>query len=141
MAMAAGGAQGLSNEINVTPMIDVLLVLLIIFMAVLPSMRKAIDIQLPDPNPTVAPANSKSDQIVLEISPGDKYAINTEVVPHDRLASRIKEIYDNRPEKIIFIKGVPGVKYGAIIEAMDISRGAGVKIIGVPPKDTPGSGK
>ena len=141
MAMAAGGAQGLSNEINVTPMIDVLLVLLIIFMAVLPSMRKAIDIQLPDPNPSVAPANSKSDQIVLEISPGDKYAINTEVVPHDRLASRIKEIYDNRPEKIIFIKGVPGVKYGAIIEAMDISRGAGVKIIGVPPKDTPGSGK
>jgi biopolymer transport protein TolR len=141
MAMAAGGSVGLSNEINVTPMIDVLLVLLIIFMAVLPSMRKAIDIQLPDPNPTVAPANSKSDQIVLEISPGGKYAINTEVVPHDRLAARIKEIYDNRPEKIIFIKGNPGVKYGDIIETMDMSRGAGVKIIGVPPKDTPGSGK
>jgi biopolymer transport protein ExbD len=139
--MAAGGAQGLSNEINVTPMIDVLLVLLIIFMAVLPSMRKAIDLQLPDPNPTVAPANSKSDQIVLEITPGGKYAINTEVVPRDRLASRIKEIYDNRPEKIIFVKGVPGVKYGDIIEAMDIARGSGVKIIGVPPKDTPGSGK
>ena len=141
MSMATGGDAGLSNEINVTPMIDVLLVLLIIFMAVLPSMRKAIDIQLPDPNPTVQPANSKSDQIVLEISPGGKYAINTEQVPHDRLASRIKEIYDNRPEKIIFIKGVPGVKYGAIIEAMDFARGAGVKIIGIPPKDTPGSGK
>ena len=139
MAMASGGAQGLSNEINVTPMIDVLLVLLIIFMAVLPSMRKAIDIQLPDPNPTVAPANSKSDQIVLEISPGGKYAINTEVVPRDRLATRIKEIYDNRPEKIIFIKGVPGVKYGDIIDAMDVSRGAGVKVIGVPPKDVPGT--
>ena len=141
MAMATGGAAGLSNEINVTPMIDVLLVLLIIFMAVLPSMRKAIDVQLPDPNPTVAPINSKSDQIVLEISPGDKYAINTEVVPHDRLAARIKEIYDNRPEKIIFIKGNQGVKYGAIIEAMDFARGSGVKIIGIPPKDTPGSGK
>ena len=73
MSMSAGGGGGLSNEINVTPMIDVLLVLLIIFMAVLPSMRKAIDIQLPDPNPTVAPANANSDQIVLEVSPGGKY--------------------------------------------------------------------
>ena len=59
-------------------MIDVLLVLLIIFMAVLPSMRKAIDIQLPDPNPTVAPANANSNQIVLEVMPGGEFAINSE---------------------------------------------------------------
>ena len=139
MSMSSGDVGGLSNEINVTPMIDVLLVLLIIFMAVLPSMRKAIDIQLPDPNPTVAPANSKSDQIVLEISPGGKYAINTEVVTRDRLPARLHEVYDQRPEKIIFIKGVPGVKYGDIVDAMDVARGSGVKIIGIPPKDTPGS--
>ncbi|HEY6219489.1 MAG TPA: biopolymer transporter ExbD, partial [Gemmatimonadaceae bacterium] len=65
MAMSSGGGKGgLEKEPNVTPMIDVLLVLLIIFMAALPTMRKAIDVQLPDPNPQVAPANSKSDQIV-----------------------------------------------------------------------------
>jgi biopolymer transport protein ExbD len=137
--MAAGDGGSLSNEINVTPMIDVLLVLLIIFMAVLPSMRKAIDIQLPDPNPSVAPANATSNQIVLELSPGGKYAINSEQVTRDRLGTRLKEIYDPRPEKIIFVKGTAGVKYGAIIEAMDIARGAGVKVIGVPPKDTPGT--
>ena len=139
MAMAAGGGGGLSNDINVTPMIDVLLVLLIIFMAVLTSMRKAIDIQLPDPNPSVAPANSTSNQIVLEVKPGGQYAINSEAVTRDRLPTRLKEIYDPRPEKIIFVKGDPKVKYADIIDAMDVARGSGVKVIGVPPKDAAGT--
>jgi biopolymer transport protein TolR len=117
----------------------VLLVLLIIFMAVLPSMRKSIDIQLPDPNPTVAPANAASNQIVLEVKPGGQFFINSEAQTRDHLAARLKEIYDPRPEKIIFVKGSPGVQYGDVIFAMDVSRGAGVKVIGIPPKDTPGS--
>jgi len=140
MAMGSGtqGAASMSAEPNVTPMIDVLLVLLIIFMAVLPSMRKAIDIQLPDPNPSVQPANANSNQIVLEVKPGGQYAINSESVTRDRLPTRLKEIYDPRPEKIIFVKGDPKAKYADIIDAMDVARGAGVKVIGVPPKDTPG---
>jgi biopolymer transport protein ExbD len=136
MSMAAGSSnKGLENEINVTPMIDVLLVLLIIFMAALPNMRKAIDIQLPDPNPTVQPANPQSNQIVLEVLPGGVYSINTEKVDKPGLGPRLKAIYDPRPEKIIFVKGDPSVKFQDVIEAMDIARGAGVKVIGVPPKD------
>jgi biopolymer transport protein ExbD len=135
LAVKSGG-KSLENEPNVVPMIDILLVLLIIFMAALPSMRKAIDIQLPDPNPTVATANPQSNQIVLEVLPGGQYSINTEKVDKANLGRRLKEIYDPRPEKIIFVKGDPAVTYQDVIEAMDISRGSGVKVIGVPPKDT-----
>ena len=132
MAMAVG-KEGLENDINVVPMIDVLLVLLIIFMAALPSMRKAIDIQLPDPSQT-PPVNQVSNQIVLEVLPGRVYSINTEKVDRARLGLRLQEIYGQRPEKIIFVKGDPDVRYQDVIEAMDVARGAGVKVIGVPPK-------
>jgi len=136
MAMSTGGGGGgLTNDINVTPMIDVLLVLLIIFMMVVPMARKAIDIQLPDPNPAVAPANAVSQQIVLEVLPNGAFAVNKEPLNKDNLTKRLKEIYDPRPDKLIFIKGDPTVKYQDVIFAMDMARQAGVKVIGVPPKD------
>jgi biopolymer transport protein TolR len=136
MAMStASGGTNLSNEMNVTPMIDVLLVLLIIFMMVIPMSRKAIDLQLPDPTPSNEPQGPQPSQIVLEVLPNNVFKINTEPVPPARLAARLKEIYDPRPEKIIFVKGDEKVKYSEVIHAMDVARGAGVKVIGVPPKD------
>ena len=136
MGMSAGqSVGGLQNEPNVVPMIDVLLVLLIIFMIMQPRVRRAVDLQLPDPNPQIAPANTVSDQIVLEVLPNDQFAINKDPVPKETLAQRIKSIYDPRPEKIMFVKGDPTVKYQSVIWAMDQARGSGVKVIGVTPKD------
>jgi biopolymer transport protein ExbD len=136
MSMSTGGGGTLTNEINVTPMIDVLLVLLIIFMLVVPMSRKAIDLQLPDPTEQEASANPPP-QIVLEVLPGDRYLVNKEPLTKAKLPARLKEIYDGRPEKIIFVKGDPKTKYSDVIYAMDVSRGAGVKVIGVSPKDPP----
>ena len=134
MSMSSGsGNTGLTNEPNVTPMIDVLMVLLIIFMVIVPTSRKAIDVQLPDPNPQPSSAPNTS-QIVLSVHPGGQYEINKEPATAASLASRLKQIYDPRPDKIIFIKGDPNVTYQDIIRAMDISRGAGVKVIGFTPK-------
>ncbi len=135
MSMSTGGGgSNLSNDMNVTPMIDVLLVLLIIFMMIIPMSRKAIDTQLPDPTPQPVQPNVNPDQIVLEVLPGDTYAINKEPVEKSALFNRLKAIYDPRPEKIIFVKGDTTVKYSFVIWAMDQARGAGVKVIGVPPK-------
>ena len=136
MGMAAGGSGGgLSHEPNVIPMIDILLVLLIIFMIIQPMMRKAIDLQLPDPTPQAGPPPATVDQIVLEIGPNMAMSINKEPVSRDRLGNRLKEIYDPRPSKVLFVKADGSNKYQEVIWAMDVARGAGVKVIGVPPKD------
>jgi biopolymer transport protein TolR len=137
MAMTTGGSTGLSNDINVTPMIDVLLVLLIIFIMAVPMMRKAIDLQLPDPTPQPNQTQVQPDQIVLQVLPGGAYKINSEAVTKDNLSTRLKAVYDGRPDKIIFVKGDPKVKYQDVIFGMDQARGAGVKVIGIPPKDAP----
>ena len=76
---------------------------------------------------------------MLEVQAGGKFAINSEAADGAIISqARLKEIYDPRPEKVIFVKGAPDVKYADVIFAMDVARGAGVKVIGIPPKDVPG---
>ena len=138
MAMSAGdGEGGLTNDINVTPMIDVLLVLLIIFMVIVPMARKTIDVQLPDPTPQPVPPGPPPQNIVLQVMQGGKFKINSEEQPRENLAKRLKEIYDPRPDKLIFVKGDSLATYQDVIFAMDVARGSGVKVIGHMPATAP----
>jgi len=129
MSMATGGKKGgAMNDINMTPMIDVLLVLLVIFMIMQPMLQRSIDIQLPvekdEPTaPSVPP-------IVLEMFPGGQYLLNKSPVPAALLPARLLEVYSNRPDRVLFVKADGAVKYGEVITVMDIARGAGVEVLG-----------
>jgi biopolymer transport protein ExbD len=117
------------SEINVTPMIDVLLVLLVIFIIVQPMLQLSIDVQLPKENEeeTTAPP---LPPIVLEIRPGPSYALNTQPVAPNGLAQRLADVYGARPDKVLFVKADGSVPFSMVIQAMDIARGAGVEVLG-----------
>src|SRR6266568_4586658 len=136
MAMGStGGGEGLSSDINVTPLIDVLLVLLIIFMITQPMSRKAFDVQVP-PKQTKSKAQNQA-QIVLELRPDGSYAINGQPQELSQLDQALHQIYDQRPAKLLFIKAAPNRKYVDVMQAMDIAHGAGVQVIGFTPPEQP----
>ena len=126
------GQTNVKAEPNVIPMIDIMLVLLIIFMITLPLARMAIDVQVPPLETAQQPPSS--NQIVLEILADGSYRINGQPVPRGQLDAQIHAIYDNRPAKLIFIKGDGNRTYQDVITAMDIIRGAGVQVIGFTPR-------
>jgi len=126
ISMGSSGESGIS-DINMTPMIDVLLVLLVIFMIAQPLLQQTIDVQVPKERPDQT--NDPSTQIVLEIDQAG-YRINTQAVTPEALEDRLREIYANRAEKILFVKAAPDVIYQDVISAMDAARGAGVEVLG-----------
>jgi biopolymer transport protein ExbD len=113
---------------NVTPFLDVLLVLLILFMYLCLNQQNAITAQLPEPTTRGSDAVTS---IVLEVRPNATYAINTQPVAGPQLAARLRAIYDGRPTKSILVRGAPGVTYQDVVTALDIAKGAGVVAIGL----------
>ena len=107
MAMTAAGRGGAVAEINVTPMIDVLLVLLIIFMVVQTGLQRALSVQVPPPRTDPAGPPS-ADQIVLEVFPGGRYAINTHPVGAEGLEAAVAHTFAFRPRKVLFVKATRG---------------------------------
>ena len=134
MAMSMGGKKGgPAAEINMTPMIDILLVLLIIFMVVQQGLQKGLAVQVPPIQEESSTAQSL-DQIVLEIQPGGQYALNQQVVPAGQLQARLTEVYAPRPRKVIFIKGAENITYGDVVYAVDVARASGIEVVGLVPR-------
>jgi biopolymer transport protein TolR len=135
MATSTQGSHSSVSDINVTPMIDVLLVLLIIFMITQPLSRMTMRIQVPPPPQPTATPPAVSNQIVLELPDNGSYAINGQPVPKDQLDAQLHAIYDPRPAKLLFVKAGQNRVFQDVIEAMDVARGAGVQVIGFTPKE------
>ena len=118
----------MNAEMNVTPFLDVLLVLLILFMYLCLNQQKMIAAQLPDPT---SHSVTESTPIVLEVRPSSSYAINTQVVAPGQLQSQLRGIYARRPDKTIIVRATAGVRYQEVVTAIDIAKGVGVVAVGL----------
>ena len=133
MSMAVGGpGGGPKSDINMTPMIDVLLVLIIIFMVITPLTPKGLEALVPQPPPP-GQKETASDQrtVVISIDGDHKMMINAEATDENNLGRRLEEIFKTRAERVVFVRGDPSIDYSWVATAIDIAHGVGIDKVGL----------
>ncbi len=131
MSMSVSSGKGSMSDINITPYIDILLVLLIIFMVITPVRQMDLDVKVPQQPETNEPVTLDSNVIVVSIGESAQIAINQEQVSISNLGRELQKIYSARSNKNMFVSASPRLPYGDIVRIIDIAKGAGVGEIGL----------
>lgn len=137
--IAAPARGGAVSDINITPMVDVLLCLLIFTMVIQPGLLKGVDVQVPAPESGSAAtvASQPRDQIVLQVAAGPVYTLNHVPVAAADLEHTIRQVFRDRRRKVLFVQGAEDAVYEDVVAAVDRARGAGIRVIGLVPRRQP----
>lgn len=133
--MQVGGSGQMQSNINVTPLVDVVLVLLIIFMVITPVVQMGYLVRVPPKAPANIPPSAVQDQIVLRLYPGDRVFINKEEMTSSQFPTRIREVLRGNTSKMVFFAGGRDVDYETTIKFLDLARASGAKNIGIIVED------
>lgn len=133
MAMAtSGGTDSPQSDINMTPMIDVLLVLLIIFLVIQPTLQEGIKVEVPSVRQ--AEATERPEQVIMRVGPGPTYFVNGTPVEREEIAAALDAVLEGAPERVVFVNGSEGLTYGDVVGAIDAARQADIRMISLIPR-------